>query len=384
MDIFISQSQLRKVSIVILCISIFLSFSMYFIYIPISIYLPVSIILTVFLLVLDLKKIVNSLLNFHLIILIFYIVLIISYFYSSSYTYGSEKLQVIVSWGFLYILNLNGISRNPVFFLKSLFVSCSLFLLLLLIKFGNPQDLVATVLTSGYRIGEETKDELISLNPIWIGRVLGLLILLTWILFKNRLILYSITIISSLFIFASGSRGVIIALFVVFYLFIKDIRLKYLFLIGFIIIGIFIFYLVDIENEYLTDRISLSNKSSSQRVDLITDNFYYFSELRIFDLFFGYGLGSTGIILSGNDVRNYPHNIFVEVFSDTGIFGVLILSVLVYQPFRSFSFSNSIFGLKGFFLIYLFFFINSMFSGDLISNNILLLFLILSTKSTLL
>lgn len=41
-------------------------------------------------------------------------------------------------------------------------------------------------------------------------------------------------------------------------------------------------------------------------------------------LFFGYGLGSYGVLYAGFDERAYPHNILLEVFVETGFIGLMI------------------------------------------------------------
>ena len=43
--------------------------------------------------------------------------------------------------------------------------------------------------------------------------------------------------------------------------------------------------------------------------------------------FFGNGLGSFGYLYRGFDVRDYPHDMLLEVLSELGIFGVVIILV---------------------------------------------------------
>ncbi len=48
---------------------------------------------------------------------------------------------------------------------------------------------------------------------------------------------------------------------------------------------------------------------------------------------FGYGFGSYGIIKEGTDGRLYPHNIFLEIWFETGLLGVLIFVSFLFQVF---------------------------------------------------
>lgn len=49
----------------------------------------------------------------------------------------------------------------------------------------------------------------------------------------------------------------------------------------------------------------------------------------LFTFLFGHGIGSFGILFSGSDGRLYPHNIFLEVFFETGLAGVVFFSALI-------------------------------------------------------
>ncbi|MBM7662855.1 O-antigen ligase [Bacillus mesophilus] len=44
---------------------------------------------------------------------------------------------------------------------------------------------------------------------------------------------------------------------------------------------------------------------------------------------FGNGIGSWPILHEGEDIRNYPHNIFLEVASELGLIGLILLSMLL-------------------------------------------------------
>lgn len=60
-------------------------------------------------------------------------------------------------------------------------------------------------------------------------------------------------------------------------------------------------------------------------LQLISDNFY--------DSIFGYGIGSFGILERGVDVRSYPHNIFLEIWVEMGIVGLILFSCFLFMVF---------------------------------------------------
>ncbi|CAH1528163.1 conserved membrane hypothetical protein [Vibrio rotiferianus] len=49
---------------------------------------------------------------------------------------------------------------------------------------------------------------------------------------------------------------------------------------------------------------------------------------------FGYGFGSYGLVTTGTDIRSYPHNIFLELWFEVGIFGLLSFLFFCVYHFR--------------------------------------------------
>lgn len=78
----------------------------------------------------------------------------------------------------------------------------------------------------------------------------------------------------------------------------------------------------------------------------------------IVTFFFGNGIGSFGIMYLGQDVREYPHNIFVEVQFELGVLALLLFCLFLFVPF--------LFKRKTLLKVFvLFFLLNAMKSGDL-------------------
>lgn len=97
---------------------------------------------------------------------------------------------------------------------------------------------------------------------------------------------------------------------------------------------------------------------------------------------FGNGVGSFPIYLTGIDSRMYPHNIFMEMLSETGVVGLfllvtlIIISVLPLVKTKKVALNNSqiIVVLIGLFLL-----LNANSSGDLNDNRWLFTFLALAS-----
>lgn len=71
----------------------------------------------------------------------------------------------------------------------------------------------------------------------------------------------------------------------------------------------------------VTARVDLFKKS----IDLISADFI--------KPIFGYGIGSYGVITNGIDERSYPHNIFLEIIVELGLFGFAIFLFYMYFNF---------------------------------------------------
>lgn len=102
--------------------------------------------------------------------------------------------------------------------------------------------------------------------------------------------------------------------------------------------------------------------SNIQRMILISQAF-----AAKFDLWKGNGIGSYNFVATGVDELYYPHNLFIETILETGLIGLIILLLSL----------KIVFPQKSHFLLicFIYFFINSMFSGDISGNNYLFTFI---------
>ncbi|WP_160714450.1 hypothetical protein [Chitinophaga solisilvae] len=204
-------------------------------------------------------------------------------------------------------------------------------------------------------------------NPIWFSRFIGMLMIVLLYCEKptnKNVVLYFSSILIALFLmFAGGSRGPLLAV-IITYCFIKSYLVSkkkiililtlivLLILIGFKFVGGYLF-----ETNFY---------SLSERVNLVG----LFSSLK-FDYLKGNGIGSYSISFFGKDVVQYPHNVFLELFIENGIIGVLIFIVVMGIFFKKFQPNIITF-------LCFFYFLSSLPSGDIPGNNNLYILLYLS------
>jgi O-antigen ligase len=97
----------------------------------------------------------------------------------------------------------------------------------------------------------------------------------------------------------------------------------------------------------------------------------------------GHGPGSFPIYTGMGDVRGYPHNIFVEIFVENGLIGLLIFLTLLYFTLRytMSTYSKYANGIQSKIILnvllasFIFYFINANFSGDINDNQLLFCFI---------
>ncbi len=179
-------------------------------------------------------------------------------------------------------------------------------------------------------------------------------------IFKSSLMSAGVLTISLLMMLILGARGPLLFCLVILLIFmgyklvltfyyqkilISEIRkILYGFLVVVMFLGLFLFfgdelnYLIRrslVRFELLMPSDGNTNNmghSVDVRVDqlnfgmeLITDNFQ--------DSMLGYGIGSFGILHTGKDGRSYPHNIFLEIWIEAGLIGLLAFFVFLWMIF---------------------------------------------------
>lgn len=308
------------------------------------------------------RKLKISTSSFHILIsiLLFYSYILISLLYSPSYLYKYEKATsfIINIIFFIYPLFINQINLK---LLARLYA-------ILLIPIALFSIYMSSIVWS-VESNAVTKFIDLKYNYLGLGIHLGILFLIL-----NHL---KTSIFIQLFVFllliASAGRGpllfIIVIVFIKYLSSNKSFKLKSLLrlfltiIISFIVLIIFKEHLLLLfERSFgrLSSLISYGNdNSSNERIQYMQFAFYQpFYSLQ--SLLIGNGFGSFGIIFSGNDVRAYPHNIFLEVFFELGIVGLIIISVLLFLTLSKLSLKDL------FSILFLFCFFNSLKSSSII------------------
>lgn len=204
-------------------------------------------------------------------------------------------------------------------------------------------------------------------NAIYFSRFIGMLVIIILCITKVRmsnLSLYIFSILAGFFLlFAGGSRGPVVSVLIVF--FIKQsyfISKKRIFLLlsavtAFIFIGFFFIggYLFETDFYSVYARFDLFKAVSE----------YDFQYVK------GTGIGSYGLLIFGEDIEYYPHNIFLELFFENGLIGLFLFLMILFLFFKSFQ-PNIIN------LLCIYFLIASLVSADIPGNNNLFILLYLS------
>lgn len=199
-------------------------------------------------------------------------------------------------------------------------------------------------------------------NPIWAARYYELLLLfpLYQILEnkKKKFVLITTIIIGVYLILTTGSRAPLLSLVcATYFIIIPKLSFKkkiLLVLLSLLLAGIY--YISS--SRFESGAADYSNKA---RLALILNAIDSKT-----DFFNGEGLGSFSIITTGEDVLYYPHNVFLEIYFEQGILGIIIFLILLFNIRHI--------HLKFIFLLLLAYFINSLFSGDISGNNMFYIF----------
>jgi hypothetical protein len=175
----------------------------------------------------------------------------------------------------------------------------------------------------------------------------------------SHILRYLTLLLALILLFASASKGPMVGLLIiVYYYFIKNnnknaLQINIAFFSALLLI-IFLLFLID-QNNYLFDTNFYSLFARQEYFRIAFENLN-------FNLFKGVGIGSFALVFLGEDIISYPHNIFVEIFLENGLIGLLLLIVLLFKFYINFS-------LNIISLLILFFLISAQFSGDIPGNN---------------
>lgn len=332
-------------------------------------YLPVFFgVMTITLISFNPEKIRNIRINRNIILLfIFFIYIFSSYLYTQSVIASKEKLTEIAYNTVLPIILLQSIHYNHLrtsisdsltskIFYRISYISLTLIILFFVLF--NIQDESGRYSIKGID------------NAIWFSRLIALPTIFLILYFPkpklNKLFCLAVISLSCILLLLGGSRGPIIAILIILFVYYKNKRKSKGNLLAVLSIILFpILLIASTLNSYVFETNLYSWYARIEIFKLIQHvNFNYI---------FGEGIGSFGYVITGEDVKHYPHNIFVEIFFEFGFIGLLIFSILVMRFIRGFHFNPINIGC-------LFFLIASFVSGDIPGNNNFFILLYLSFK----
>ena len=318
--------------------------------------------------------------NLFILILFFFLIYIFSFTYTISESFWIQKLFGLVLSLYAFILPIIFVNNHKNFNrLLNLLIFFGLIIniiILLLVYFDSIDLYKKGVIINGEQVNFP--------DYLSLGFFIGISYFASLKLkYKYHIPLFFITIFNLLVLYGRGP--LILLIITVFFYFsfgpfqnlLRNLKIKknffnYILLILFILL-VFIYFqkdtllllfddiirrtiiLFDYKNyseEFLS---AIRFKHISNSYEIIKDNFV-----------FGVGLGGYGQAAFNEDINSYPHNLFLEVFTELGIFGFLIfvsINIIVFTI--SFSILRDKYGLIISLLFY-YTFLNYMKSGGMI------------------
>jgi O-antigen ligase len=308
---------------------------------------------------------------------IFLIIFLQSYFFSpaANSDYGLWKIRQFVSLAFLpafLILIAGKLKKNEMSLIENFILfSCIATSVVVLFNLFTSGGL--TSLQSDWFNRQSIGD----MNPIWLSRFLGIgLLVLQAPRFEKKpamVIFFSLILVITALL--TGSKTVLyftIPVIVIYRLFNSKLNNKMLLnimvLIG--IICIVSMFFNSINSAAWANRFSLESGTVGMREVMLQTTLNAFLASDSFSMLFGHGGGTIGNSMGYGYVREYPHNLLIEILYELGIIGIVTLMV-------QFLFAAILFfkGLKNWvFFAYVLHVLFSLTSGDLVSNNLIFIF----------
>lgn len=336
----------------------------------------------------------------------FFILLITSYWRTRAPIYGFDKLYVFLP--FLVLPVLWG--KNWVLSFKKYRIAYLWIFVIILISFyftGGLINVKRLIVSTYFRLGIGEGS-----NPIVIATFLGygIIIANSLLLEKNILnkkpiitiafkaFLFILIVFATILMFITGSKGpilAIIAAYIIYYL-VTNFNLKLLIVCSMLtLISGFILTTINIEqtvyeffpqdlHRFIKGRFFDQSEDGSvgSRLRFINMTFSEFSNKSFFYMLFGNGVGDFGYVAyDGLDIREYPHNIFLEILHEVGILGFGLFTFLIYYIFQlNRQYRNQVGELKWLLILFYFFFFRSLTTGDLQANFAVFVHLLLLLK----
>ncbi|QHB81918.1 hypothetical protein GIS01_06845 [Aeromonas veronii] len=236
---------------------------------------------------------------------------------------------------------------------------------------------------SGVTLSVNNRIEIGDSNPIWVSRYVLECLIFFIAIFGCRSIKTNVVGLCSFIIsFLSGSKGPLLAFLVTQFL-TSSLKNKIFISISIIFISIMSYYLfISFLPQELISFIEqrffrlVPDGASEQFVkesrDVVWLRVIEMSFSNANNFLFGYGVGESYQLLGASPARYYPHNIFFELLFENGFICMFLFSIIIVLAFVN---CNLFTGLMFFHII------NALFSGDILLNEKIFLFIGLSLFS---
>ena len=281
------------------------------------------------------------------------------YFNIRRINYYTKPLFIIFIYlTFLNYLNINYISSK--FVNVSFFLNISVFVVLLNTSLEKPQiafnSLIAfslgnAVLVSLYLSGISVssygdRQSIFGINPNILGLMLGvslstLIVLIQNSSIRNKIFGYLYTPFLFMMLIKTGSRTaflVFILSLILFVLFSSLNKLKKIFFILMSLVATFFIWFLYLKDSLIVSRLGASvNSGDLSARDLIWVEI--FKKMDVRNYVFGIGESGYQAMMDGafgmDEGAPSPHNVFIELFCYTGVFGLLFFTRFLYRVVKT-------------------------------------------------
>jgi O-antigen ligase len=327
--------------------------------------------------------------NVLIIYIIFISYVLFSLIYTSDFQYGLDKalrFSILTTWGFIGVLLIVNKEEAIIKFYKSIIIFALFLSLLAIPKFLTQE---------GYSMVSVAGSNYLSLAKIV---SLGSIILICLFFFnkqRKKLIPFLFFICFVFVLFISGARMPLIS-FILLIPIIMMLKVKiqngkiiyhkgvkyftFIILLGLALLVPFyqMGYFKGIIFRLSSLSLINSDASSLERLDRYASSY----RLWVDNIIFGGGIGSFNNFYQSGVYGEYPHNIFLEVLSELGLFGFITLLVLILLSILNCFYFSKINTLnRKYFMVnlvcFIYLFLNANVSGDINDNKILFAFLAL-------
>ena len=308
-----------------------------------------------------------------------FLMFIFSYFMGPMHAYSKEKIVYILvvgltsTFGWLLLMRSKDIDIEKIAQYLLLIPLLYLWIALDLYGWPHPSSLFDFdfIRVTFYQMRNLNEDMIISYQFVGLSALTSVAFMISSIQYAAWKNIYNMLLfsISLMIIVISQSRQAIFGMGIVamFRIFLdKKISLSKKVSLLVIVCSLFLVALFSVKSEAINASLSAANSTEFFNRDYA----YNMDRIAAIDTFLGLGLG--GYSMYGE--RTYPHNIFIELYGETGIFGIIFIFFVLFVAWIRNPFSlNRISSSKFYMMIPIFvYLIRAMISSDLCENIIVI------------